>query len=90
MKSSKAPEEHDAILTISIHNKVFWGPSYVSRASQHAFIASQTLNDVYSAIPCVSHELPPGMGILDQAGCAICIEDLVYGDGRTGGSDYAE
>ncbi|KAF8160817.1 snRNA-activating protein of 50kDa MW C terminal-domain-containing protein [Crassisporium funariophilum] len=89
-------EMRQAVLTISIYNRVTWGPSYVSRSSQHALLSSQTLKDLYNAIPCVSNHLPPEAGSSDrtcdsadcESGCLICIEGLAYGVGE-GQEDYA-
>ncbi|KAF8904483.1 snRNA-activating protein of 50kDa MW C terminal-domain-containing protein [Gymnopilus junonius] len=79
----------EAVITISIHHRIHWGPSYVTRSSQHAFLSSQTLQDIYDAIPCESKHLPPELGLPEgQTGCVICIEDFAYGDG-VGAEDYA-
>ena len=75
----------EAILTISIYNKVPWGPSYVSRVCQQAYLSSQTLQDIYEALPCIysaagrpanSSMNPAGM----KPGCAICVENVLYCD----------
>lgn len=88
--SDKIAEEREAVFIISVHSKITWGPSYVSRTSQHAFISSQSLGDVYTAIPCISHELPSEAGIRGQVDCAICIEDVAYSFENASGNDYAE
>lgn len=88
--SDKIAEEREAILVISVHSKVTWGPSYVTRTSQHAFISSQSLDDVYTAIPCILRELPSEVEIQGQADCVICIEDIAYSHESASGNDYAE
>lgn len=87
----KTAEEHEAVLIISLHSKVPWSPSYVTRTSQHAFISSQTLQDVYAAIPCVSRSFPSGAGIQQgNTSCVICIENLAYsGEAEMDATDYA-
>lgn len=83
----------------TVFDKVPWSPCYVSRLSQHAFLSSQTLQDVCRAIPCTpyatgvasdSSSPVQNYGIEDDrgSGCIICIEGLAYGDG--GEDDYAQ
>jgi len=80
----------DAVVTISAYTRVPWGPSYVNRSSQHALLSSQSLQDVYQAIPCVSNNLPLEAGGLEnQSSCVICIEGFAYGSGIEG-HDYSE
>lgn len=75
---------NDAVLTISIFNRVPWGPSYVTRLCQHAFLSSQTLRDVYDALPCIyrassaspSNGNPAGM----KPGVTCCIENVLHSD----------
>ncbi|CAA7261682.1 unnamed protein product [Cyclocybe aegerita] len=76
---------HDAILIMSIHDRVPWGPSYVTRSSQHVLLASQTLQDLCDTIPCVSNNLPKEVGIPEGSGSVIVVEGRVYGS-----DDYAE
>ncbi|KAJ2916769.1 hypothetical protein MD484_g3616, partial [Candolleomyces efflorescens] len=75
----------EAVLTISMYNKVPWGPSYVSRLCQQAYLSSQSLQDIYEALPCIYRAAghsgnpsvnPAGM----KPGCAICIEKVLYCD----------
>jgi snRNA-activating protein complex subunit 3 len=87
---SLEPGVNDVIVTISAYTRVPWGPSYVNRSSQHAFLSSQSLQDVYGAIPCTSNNLPPEAGDLgDRSSCVICIEGFAYGSGIEG-HDYSE
>ncbi|KAJ3494715.1 hypothetical protein NLJ89_g10746 [Agrocybe chaxingu] len=72
---------HDAILIMSIHDRVPWGPSYVTRSSQHALLASQTLQDFCDTIPCVSNNLPMEAGMPQGNDSVIVIESLAYGSG---------
>jgi len=77
----------DALVIISIFNKVSWGPSYVSRVCQHAYSSSQSLQDIYESLPCIFSAAlncpnPAGM----KGGCAMCIENTLYSDSR----DYAK
>ena len=64
-------------------------------------LSSQTLGDLFEAIPCTSNELPEEI-IADERvvgydndqptssrGCVICIEGMAYGDGQSE-VDYAE
>lgn len=88
--SSLKPGVNDAIVTISTYTRVPWGPSYVNRSSQHAFLSSQCLQDIYGAIPCTSNNLPQEAGDLgDRLSCVICIEGFAYGSGIEG-HDYSE
>jgi len=88
--SSLEPGGNDAIVTISVYTRVPWGPSYVNRSSQHAFLSSQSLQDVYEAIPCTSNNLPREAGDLDdRSSCVICVEGFAYGSGIDG-HDYSE
>jgi snRNA-activating protein complex subunit 3 len=64
-------------------------------------LASQTLGDLFEAVPCTSNELPEevkdderlvGYEISQPAssrGCVMCIEGIAYGDGQSE-MDYAE
>ena len=74
---------------MSIHDKVPWGPSYVSRKSQIALLGSQTLKDLHDSIPCISNSLPKEADLSDNdSGCVICIEGLAYS--IQADNDYAE
>ncbi|KAJ7647198.1 snRNA-activating protein of 50kDa MW C terminal-domain-containing protein [Roridomyces roridus] len=89
-----------AILTFTVHNKLSWRQSHVSRASSHVILSSQTLGDLYEVIPCTSNELTEEIledgrvtGYENNAptrpGCVMCIEGLAYGDGESE-VDYAD
>ncbi|KAF9482137.1 hypothetical protein BDN70DRAFT_875428 [Pholiota conissans] len=93
LSCNTAPEGNEAILIISIHSKVSWSPSYVNRTSQHAFLSSQTLYDIYSSIPCVTRGFPPDAGLQDEkfSGCVVCIEGHAYSNEvQGGGANYAK
>ncbi|KAJ6587082.1 snRNA-activating protein of 50kDa MW C terminal-domain-containing protein [Mycena vulgaris] len=93
-------ETPQAIITVTIHNKLSWRQTHVSRSSRHAILSSQTLGDLFEMIPCTSNEITEE--ILDDGqvtgyrndvptrpGCVICIEGLAYGDGESE-FDYAD
>ena len=93
-----------ALLTVTVHNRIAWSHSYITRFSQHAILSSQTLGDLFEVIPCSFNELPQELYengrfvgyVTDQdmppspsSGCVICIEGTAYGDGSNE-VDYAE
>lgn len=98
--SSANLTEADAILTVSIYNRLTWG-NHLVRSSQHAVLASQTLGDLYEAIPCTSNEIPLENRAGGETtkyddertpphhGAVICIEGVGYGDGQAE-NDYSE
>ncbi|KAF7967527.1 hypothetical protein HWV62_33978 [Athelia sp. TMB] len=91
-----------AVVLITVHNRLAWSQNMLTRSSQHALLASQTLGDLFEAIQCVSNEIPDEL-LADgdfvgydtskkaqgSSGCVICIEGSAYGDGMSE-SDYAE
>lgn len=91
----------EACLTISVHNRLSWNQNYLSRASQHMLLASQSLGDLFETIPCTSNEIPEEIlederilgydnsEVPNSSGCAIYIEGVVYGDGQSE-DDYAK
>lgn len=98
------PAVSQAILTISVHQRIAWSHNFIARLSQHAMVSSQTLGDLFEMIPCQSNELPSET--LDDdgkytyadsssnvpppsSGFVICIEGVAYGDGMSE-DDYAE
>jgi snRNA-activating protein complex subunit 3 len=92
-------EAPQAIITVTVHNKLSWRQSQVARSSTHSILSSQTLGDLFEMMPCTSNELFEEIvddgrvtGYLDKSsdrsGCVICIEGLAYGDGESE-SDYA-
>ncbi|RDB24751.1 snRNA-activating protein complex subunit 3 [Hypsizygus marmoreus] len=94
--SASLSDDPQAIITLSVHNRLQWGPNYVSRASQHALLSSQTLGDLFDVIPCTSNELATSGDLSDHnvdrrqehGGCVVCIEGVAYGDGLLQ-EDYA-
>ncbi|KAF8210461.1 snRNA-activating protein of 50kDa MW C terminal-domain-containing protein [Mycena galopus ATCC 62051] len=93
-------ETPQAIITVTVHNKLSWRQTHVSRSSRHVFLSSQTLGDLFETIPCTSNEMLEEIldddrvtGYRDDVptrpGCVICIEGLAYGDGENE-SDYAD
>ncbi|KAH9485169.1 snRNA-activating protein complex subunit 3 [Psilocybe cubensis] len=76
----KIPPDQEAVITISVYNKITWGPSYVTRSAQHVFLSSQTVRDVYDSLVCVTKNLPLEADISEmQPGSVICIEGVAYG-----------
>lgn len=59
----------------------------MSRLSQHVFLSSNTLHDIYTAIPCISKDYPQVTETAVDENCFILIEGKAYGDG--GQNDYA-
>ncbi|KAI0949381.1 hypothetical protein AcW1_009012 [Taiwanofungus camphoratus] len=49
---------HEALLFVTIFNKLSWGHRLLSRSSQHVLLSSQTLGDLFEIIPCISNEIP--------------------------------
>lgn len=102
VSSPASSSTETALVSITIHNRLSWGHNLLSRSSQHAFLASQTLGELFEAIPCTSNEIPEER-LLDgelagyeekradtgSAGCVICVENKAYGDGMSE-NDYAE
>ncbi|KAF7376285.1 Expansin-like EG45 domain-containing protein [Mycena sanguinolenta] len=93
-------ESPQAVITVTVHSKLSWRQTHVNRSSRHVLLSSQTLGDLFDAIPCTSNEIPDE--ILDDGrvtgyrtdvptrpGYVICIEGLAYGDGENE-VDYAE
>jgi snRNA-activating protein complex subunit 3 len=102
--SLDAPSYQDAIISITVYNRIPYLPSCLTRSSQHAVLSTQTLDDLLRAIPCASSNMPmenldaegdvSGYSLNDHegeqhSGCLFYIEGLVYGDGREH-TDYAE
>ncbi|RPD74311.1 hypothetical protein L226DRAFT_571748 [Lentinus tigrinus ALCF2SS1-7] len=63
--TSEAKSE-DALVFVTIYTRVSWGQKIPTRASQHVLLASQTLGDLFEAIPCTSNELP--QEVRDESG----------------------
>ena len=103
--SGSAPPTSDgtsqALITVSVHNRISWNPGYLTRSSQHTVLSCQTLGDLFNAIPCTSNELPDeiiddervvgyeNIQLTNSKGCVMCIEGIAYGDGQSE-TDYAE
>src|ERR1700730_2788815 len=91
----------EILITVTIHDPISWSHGSFSRASQHIILASQTLGDLLTIIPCASNELPDEIVEVDRVsgydedrklmgnGEVLCIEDVAYGDGKSE-LDYAE
>lgn len=91
-----------AIISVTVYNRLTWSHNILSRSSQHALLASQTLGDLFEVIQCTSNEIPDEHLVDGElvgyhsshttqgsTGCVVCIEDKAYGDGMSG-FDYAE
>lgn len=75
-------------------------PHHFRLTSQHIILSQQTLGDIWDNLPC-DHKVLPIESPTDSAvrkyrihesplnGAAICVEDVVYGDGLSK-PDYAE
>jgi len=75
----------------------------LSRSSQHVLLSSQTLGDLFEAIPCCSNEIPdprtsddgrvtgydPANPTRGSVGCVLCINGVAYGDGQSE-EDYSD
>lgn len=93
----------NAVISLTVYNRITYLPSCLTRSSQHAVLSTQTLADLLCVLPCASSDMPIeeldtegdviGYNVTDQigehAGCLFCIEDIIYGDGREN-VDYAE
>lgn len=94
-------DTHQALVFVTVYNPLSWGHRLLTRASQHVLLSSQTLGDLFDAIPCTSNEMP--QETLDEqgnvrwtqastsasSGAVFCIEDMLYGDGQSE-KDYSE
>jgi snRNA-activating protein complex subunit 3 len=94
-----------ALISFTVHNRLAWGHNLLSRSSQHALLASQTLGDLFEVIPCTSNEIPveriadgevvgydtptAECATRGSSGCVICVGGKAYGDGMSE-NDYAE
>ena len=82
-KNSDSLLSNQAIIILTVYDKVTWGG--ICRRSQHALLSSQTLGDLFDAIPCPPIKYRDGTDF----GCVICMDGIAYGDGH-GQNDYAE
>lgn len=55
---SESSSHRDALVTLTVHNRVPWIHSQFTRFSQHVVLSSQTLADFVRVIPCDSSEMP--------------------------------
>lgn len=81
-----------AIITVTLYDKLSWGAGIVTRASQHALLSSQSLGHIFDLLRCPSDGLTMNSAqpislseeqlqpATNTDGCAICIDDIVYGD----------
>ena len=82
-------------MVVSVYNRLAWSYNFVYRGSQHVVLSSNTLEDLYSVIPCPSNEIPDecvmdgtfvgyGTGSPTRpSGCVVVIEGTAYGDRST-------
>jgi snRNA-activating protein complex subunit 3 len=101
--SPDASSYPNAVISLTVYNRITYLPSCLTRSSQHAVLSTQTLGDLLRVLPCASSNMPQeeldaegdlsGYNVADQtrehAGCLFAIEDLIYGDRRET-ADYAE
>ena len=97
---SESLQGTQAIIIVSVYERARWNPGVLTRMSQHALLSSQTLGQLFEAIPCSSKETPQEIvqdgtvvgyvsnDTATNSGCVICIEGCAYGDGY-GDDDYA-
>lgn len=55
----------------------------MSQLCQHAYLASQSLQDVYDTLPCIfaaSSSSAEGNPARMKPGCAVCVENVLYCD----------
>ena len=82
---------------VKVYDRLTWGHKLISRSSQHVFLSSHTLGDMFDSIPCPSNEMPERQadgtwsdGITKgSSGAVILLEDTAYGDGQSE-HDYSE
>ena len=48
----------DALVFVTVYNRLSWGQKILLRSSQHVLLTSQSLGDLFRAIPCTSKETP--------------------------------
>jgi len=95
VNNESTPDQHSAVVTLSVYNRVAWSYNFVYRSSQHAVLSSNTLGELYDVIPCPSNELPDESTVdgafvgyesgpsKHPSGYVIVIEDTAYGDNST-------
>ncbi|KAJ3555769.1 hypothetical protein NM688_g2387 [Phlebia brevispora] len=98
---SHAPaDQNQALVFVTVYNRLQWGHRLVARSSQHVLLSSQTLGDLMESIPCVSNEIPEEQvdengvttwtkaSATNTSGSVICLEGVAYGDGQSE-ADYS-
>ncbi|KAG1734680.1 uncharacterized protein EDB91DRAFT_581966 [Suillus paluster] len=48
----------DAVISLTVYNRITYLPSCLTRSSQHAVLSTQTLGDLLRVIPCASSHMP--------------------------------
>ncbi|KAL6310357.1 snRNA-activating protein of 50kDa MW C terminal-domain-containing protein [Sparassis latifolia] len=100
---SSSADTREALVFVTIYNRIPWGNRLHSRSSQHVLLSSQTIGDLFDVIPCWSSEIPKECvgddgGIAgyetsadtdESTGCVICIDGVAYGDGQSA-EDYSD
>lgn len=93
-----ANRSSEALLFVTVYDRLTWGHKLISRSSQHVLLSSHTLGDMFDSIPCTSNEMPerqpdgswtdaPAAG--GGSGAVIFLEDTAYGDGLSD-KDYSD
>ncbi|KAF9222581.1 hypothetical protein BS17DRAFT_783085 [Gyrodon lividus] len=78
----------DALITLTVHNRVPWVHSQLTRLSQHAVLSSQTLADFIRSIPCDSSEMPAEQ--LDSEGDVLGYTYSTKAQARETGAQFEE
>jgi len=100
-----SPPPKTVLISLTVYNRLSWGHNLLSRSSQHALLASQTLGDLFEVIPCTSNDIPEERMVDGEvvgyetptaesagrgsSGCVVCVEGKAYGDGMSD-NDYAD
>lgn len=84
-----------AVVVVSVYNRLAWSYNFVYRGSQHVVLSCNSLEELFTVIPCPSNEIPDEC-IVDEtfvgyetgsstrpSGCVVVIEGTAYGDGST-------
>ena len=94
--SQESPGDlHEVLLFVTVYDRLTWGHKLISRSSQHVFLSSHTLGDMFDSIPCPSNEMPQCQADgtwsdgIANTGAVILLEDTAYGDGQSE-HDYSE
>ncbi|KAF5351890.1 hypothetical protein D9756_007555 [Leucocoprinus leucothites] len=90
-RAKSITSEEEAIIIVTVFDKVPWSPCYVTRLSQHAFLSSQTLDDICKAVPCAPYASPIPSRLEgpvhtyapeEGPGRVLCMEGVAYGDSQ--------